>query len=227
MGRKHWLRYGFVVVGSVLLVACADDASSPLEPRGISAVRQSASTTTQTWQVGDTLYSRFNVTPAGGTFNIVGRKFRIDFPVNAICDLQTSSYGPQAWDEACAPETETVRITTKIWLDADDHPHIDFQPAMRFSPALANGVMLYLRDRNAQYRDDMTILYCVTERGCYDESLRDPSLATQVDSDLGIVYRRIKHFSGYNVTAGRAAGVQVDVSVDGIVDAGVAVETSY
>jgi hypothetical protein len=227
MGRKHWLRYGFVVVGALLVTACADQASSPLEPGAISAAKQSASTSTQTWQVGDTLYSRFNVTPAGGLFNIVGRKFRIDFPVNAICDIQTSTYGPQAWDEACVPETETVQITTKIWLDADDHPHIDFQPAMRFSPALVNGVTLYLRDRNAQYRDDLTILYCVTTNGCYDESLTDPSLATRVDADNVMVYRRIKHFSGSNVTAGRTANA-VDTAVEETVSLGTSsLETSY
>jgi hypothetical protein len=38
-----------------------------------------------------------------------------------------------------------------------------------------------------------------------DESLEDPSLRTYVLG--GYAYRRIKHFSGYNVTSGRSAGL--------------------
>jgi hypothetical protein len=36
-----------------------------------------------------------------------------------------------------------------------------------------------------------------------DESVEDSSLRTYV-SHTGYAYRRIKHFSGYNLTAGRA-----------------------
>jgi hypothetical protein len=38
-----------------------------------------------------------------------------------------------------------------------------------------------------------------------DESLEDPSLRTYVSPWSGYAYRRIKHFSGYNVTSGRSA----------------------
>ena len=216
MALKQRWRIGLVAMSAAMLVtACGDqEPVSPLAPRGISGAKNTTQSTS--WTVGDTLFTTFNVTPAGGTFNIVGRKFRIDFPSNAICDLQTSSYGVSTWDDACTPETETVRVSSKIWLDAESHPHIDFQPAMRFSPTLANGVMLYLKDPNAQYRNDMTILYCVVDNGCYDESKKDPSLATFTDAKDQLVYRRIKHFSGYNVTA-RATSVDAEVTVDGTI----------
>ena len=219
MVRKHWWRSGVATLFVAFAAACADSSSSPLEPRAISGAKQSTQTQTTTWTAGDSLFATFNVTPAGGTYNIVGRKFRIDFPAGAICDIPTSSYGPGTWDDACFSTTQTVKVSTKIWLDADGHPHIDFQPAMRFQPTLANGVMLYLKDRNAQYRDDLSILYCVTDNGCRDESLTDPSLETMVDPVDGIVFRRIKHFSGYNVTAGRAADAEV-------VDASVSLDSS-
>jgi hypothetical protein len=207
MARKHRWRIGTATLFAVSLAACADQSSSPLEPRAVSGAKSSTQTTS--WTAGDSLFAQFNVTPAGGTYNIVGRKFRIDFPAGAICDIPTSSYGPGTWDEPCVSTAQTVKVSTKIWLDADGHPHIDFQPAMRFQPTLANGVVLYLKDRNAQYQHDLSILYCVTDGGCRDESLIDPSLQTMIDSADGIVYRRIKHFSGYNVTAGRAADAEV------------------
>ena len=38
-----------------------------------------------------------------------------------------------------------------------------------------------------------------------DEALTDGTLKTKWDRHLGGVYRRIKHFSGYNVYSGRSA----------------------
>jgi hypothetical protein len=35
--------------------------------------------------------------------------------------------------------------------------------------------------------------------GCLDESLLDRSLVTRVDVQRGLVFRRIKHFTGYFV----------------------------
>ena len=208
MTRKHSWRIGLAALLAVSLSACGDEGASPLAPRSINAALTS-----------DTVVTEFTVWPGGGKYNIAGTH-RIVFPAAAICDLATSGYGAKLWDAPCVPSALPVRITAKSWLDASGHPQVDFQPAMRFSPTLGDGVQLFLMDKKSAYDPSAKILYCAgtTSSTCVDESLTDPSLATRTDAPNGFVYRRIKHFSGYNVTAGRAVE---EVSVDGIAVDGV------
>ena len=64
-------------------------------------------------------------------------------------------------------------------------------------------VQLYLADSRASMNNYSEILYCPDNKAlaCYDESVSDKSLKTVRDR-RGNIYRRIKHFSGYNVAAG-------------------------
>jgi hypothetical protein len=62
-------------------------------------------------------------------------------------------------------------------------------------------VSLYLFDKGAMKDSTVRIDFCPTDTSCYDESLTDPSLPTRKDLEHNYVYRRIKHFSGYNVAA--------------------------
>lgn len=208
MVRRHWLRTGFAALGVALLSACSDQRSSPLEP-------QLQAHTVSGAMVGDTVVSEFTVSPWGGRYSVVSGLLKIDFPAGAICDIPTSSYGPSEWDKPCVPTTQSVRVKSKAWLDAQGHPHVDFQPAMRFSPAIVGGVQLYLKDPKGLFDPNASIFYCATDTNCYDESLTDASLRTRYDSSNGMFYRRIKHFSGYNVTAGRVAEVSVEDSALG------------
>ena len=43
------------------------------------------------------------------------------------------------------------------------------------------------------------MLYCNNLNICEDESLTDPELQAYVDRSANVVFRRIKHFSGYLV----------------------------
>ena len=205
MVRKHWWRTGYAALCVALLSACSDQRSSPLSPQLESHAISRA-------MVGDTVVAEFTVSPWGGRYNVVYNLLKIDFPAGAICDIPTSSYGPTEWDKPCVPTTQSVRVKSKAWLDAQGHPHVDFQPAMRFSPTLVNGVQLYLKDPKGLFDPNATIFYCATDTNCYDESLTDASLRTRYDAYNSMFYRRIKHFSGYNVTAGRAAEVSVEES---------------
>jgi len=64
-------------------------------------------------------------------------------------------------------------------------------------------VILSLTDPVAASDHTMSILYCrSTTQPCVDESQEDPTLVTQHDPVAGKIWRRIKHFSGYNVAAG-------------------------
>ena len=63
-----------------------------------------------------------------------------------------------------------------------------------------------MRDKRASkdmLRDDIRILWFYKGEWI-DESITDATLETRADGRNGRVYRRIKHFSGYLVTAGRA-----------------------
>ena len=51
-------------------------------------------------------------------------------------------------------------------------------------------------------QSDGEILYC-NEKECVDEGTADSTMVTQRDKQQGFVYRRIKHFSGYQVSTGR------------------------
>ena len=134
----------------------------------------------------------------GGTFR-VGRHV-LHFPAGSICSL-TSSYGATEWDKPCAKANGLVVITASMWKDGDNHPYVDFQPAMRFAPN--KEVMLFLRNGLARQAAELQIEYCNNLGHCVDESLNDASLAPFRVGKTSVLGRRIKHFSGYSVTAGR------------------------
>ena len=64
-------------------------------------------------------------------------------------------------------------------------------------------VTLYLKDKRAATDPTYNILWCIEGSSCINEAVRDPSLATRHAPRLGFIFRRIKHFSGYNVALGR------------------------
>jgi hypothetical protein len=81
---------------------------------------------------------------------------------------------------------------------------------VRFNPA-ADNVVLYLEDNDdgvpLWFKD---IRHCPTADECVDESLNDPTLRTYYDADLGVLGRRVKHFSLYSMGMGFAR-VSVDL----------------
>jgi hypothetical protein len=129
----------------------------------------------------------------------------LDIPANAVCDLASSSYGPDQWDEACAAQTDTFTVTAVVRNAATDHPSVDFEPALRFSPNKLVNLYLYVTD-DATLDASRAVKYC-NANGCVDESIADASLASSVDLANRVVFRRIKHFSGYMVAGfAEAAG---------------------
>ena len=184
-----------IATGIFLLGACND---GPMAPRQ-GAPSQVAATVVSTGTIGDTSVTVVSINAwEKQTFNIDAGNNKIVLPANSICSL-TSSYGPSEWNQPCTPETGTVTMTVRSWSDAAGRPRIDVQPHMRFNPA-AEPVMLRLRDRNGT-SPDKAIGYCPDLGACYDESLTDGSLITFRDKN-GNYIRRIKHFSGYNITTG-------------------------
>jgi len=189
--------------------ACADMSTAPVPtPRAdittmTHTLSQTVSGDTKINQatMGDTVVTTFRLglnTNAGASIPL-GFSSKIEFPyqIGSICDPLVSTYGPGTWNDACVPLATNITITAKTWLNAQGKLQTDFQPALRFVPGLPQMVTLSLKDAAlAGTRIDFCHL-----GACIDESLTDPSLATQLDSNNKFVSRIIKHFSGYTVTA--------------------------
>jgi hypothetical protein len=190
------------VVGFGLLGACADSVSAPTaeitakNPAGFSKL---VGTTTFVYNPGTGVTKRF------GDHMIV-------IPAGAICDLG-SSYGFGQWDKPCNASTKSIVITALSFVDNDGHPYVDFQPALRFVPS--KEVFLYMRDGVRDGSHVVSIQYCATPVSCTDESKNDPSVATKRIGHSRILYRRLKHFSGYVINTGDECSGTIETLDDG------------
>ncbi len=202
-----------VATASLLLAGCSGDATSPsaAQPKSLSALRTSPFVPTGAQRalvgVSDGSYT-FQIDPTQAQSLQFGAS-HLDIPANAVCDLATSSYGVGTWNDACAAQTDTFTITAVVKDAATDHPSVEFQPALRFNPQSNVNLYLYVTDQ-ATLDNSKVLKYC-NETGCVDESLTDPDLISNVDVDNKVVFRRIKHFSGYVVAEFSGGGLDVSV----------------
>jgi hypothetical protein len=206
MLARH-LRWSTLVAFAALTTACADSSIAPAPdqaevlpggaPRPLIIINQMAA---------DESSADFTVTPTGGYFRM--GKHGIVFPRNVICDPATSSYGRGHWDEDCDVLRTPIQIHAELRVQ-DGREWVDFSPELRFRPSRYpfQWVWIYMSTDAAQWPNgSLSILWspAIGVPGI-DESLEDPSLRTYVSPWSGYAYRRIKHFSGYNVTSGRSA----------------------
>jgi len=206
MARYRISSLSALALAGVLLAGCAGESTRPSALQKTSQLRTSpfAPTAAQKALVGvsDGTYS-FEIDPSQDQSLSLGAS-HLDIPANAVCDLATSSYGVDHWDEDCAPQTDTFTIQAVVRNAGTDHPSVDFEPALRFSPDKQVGLYLYVTN-DATLDASRIMKYC-NANGCVDESLNDPSLRSNVDLENRVVFRRIKHFSGYVVWLVEEAG---------------------
>lgn len=191
-----------LATASLLLAACAGDATAPVTSTLSSQESTSRFTPTSAQLdlvgISDGVYS-FTFDPSKDQSFDLGPN-HLDIPRNAVCELDNTEYGVEYWNKPCQAERGLVTITATISNAKSAHPRIDFQPAMRFNPR--TDVELYIYAKRASKKDAAMLVmqYCSGDHGdCVDESLTDKDLATNVDSRHNVVFRRIKHFSGYVV----------------------------
>jgi hypothetical protein len=146
----------------------------------------------------------FTINPKYPTYVAIGPHF-LYIPAGAVCNPTTSGYGVATWSLPCFSSSTSITVNAKAYL-LNGHPVVEFDKHLRFKPSLDNSydVMLYMRDDLATSAS--TIAWCPgSGEHCIDESLRTPwsQLRTWWDSQANYVYRKIEHFSGYNVTGGR------------------------
>ena len=190
-----------VATASLMLAGCAGDATSPsaAQPKTPSAFRTSPFVPTDAQRalvgVADGTYT-YEIDPNQAESLTFGAS-HLDIPANAVCDLATSSYGVGTWNDSCEPQTQPFTITAVVRNAATDHPSVEFQPALRFNPQSNVNLYLYVTDQ-ATLDATKVMKYC-NATGCVDESLTDSDLVSNVDVENKVVFRRIKHFSGYVV----------------------------
>ena len=204
-----------VATASLMLAGCAGDATSPsaAQPKTLSAMRTSPFVPTDAQRalvgVADGTYT-YEIDPSQAQSLSFGAS-HLDIPAGAVCDLATSSYGMGTWNDSCTAQTEPFTITAVVRNAATDHPSVEFQPALRFNPQSNVNLYLYVTDQ-ATLDNSKVLKYC-NETGCVDESLTDPDLISNIDVENKVVFRRIKHFSGYVVAEFSAGPLSLDFSL--------------
>lgn len=201
MARSRASTLTMLATASLLLAACAGEATAPAAPTHASQERTSpfAPTTAERALVGvsDGFYT-VTFDPRRDQSFSLGRN-HLDIPKNSVCDLVDSGYGVESWNQPCSPERGPVTISVTISDAQSDHPRIDFQPAMRFNPATNVELYIYAKHVSMDDADNFVMQYCGESGDCVDESLLDNDLQTYIDKKASVVFRRIKHFSGYVV----------------------------
>jgi hypothetical protein len=209
------------VAGIAVLAACSDatapakrpslaspSLAAPMAPASIRHdVIINAMHTTE-----DSLLVEFTVTPSGGWF--VAGANAVFFPPNSICEPTTSGYGRDLWDASCDPATGPVVIHGRAGLRGAQVGWIQFDEDLRFVPSddPERWVRIYMyseelrgdRPEDFLEREQAYGIVWVPTPGAeaVDEAQHDITLQTQVQWGAGLVTRRVKHFSGYQVTNG-------------------------
>ena len=203
-----WL---YCTAAALVLAACASrDARSPALPTSPSS---DLFLVDDLAKLADTALTVLVINPDITTTYQIAGGHRLWVQQGGLCALD-APYGPGVWDDLCALSKVPVVVIAKSWMDAKGHPHVDFSRDLRFAPLgdKRASAELYLKDKSADTTATLSILYC-NEKGCIDESRGDSSMVTQRDRQQGYLFRRIKHFSGYQVSTGRDDDPPPDSSV--------------
>ena len=207
---------GIVVASSACNVSSLDKSVAP--SRGTTTQRTSTFVPTAAQKaligVTDGTY-RVTFDPQQNQVLSLGPN-RLEIPANAVCKLGVTSYGPTVWNAPCTAQTAPVQLTVTVKNAASDNPSVDFQPAMRFSPDKVVQIFFYVPNVSQTDAKNWVITYCPNSGsgsiststsgsgssgsgGCVNEALTDPDLQTFVDYDASVLFRRLKHFSRYQV----------------------------
>jgi len=189
---------GAMTVLMLTAAACGTDSTTaPAATGGTPTVRASANSGGMTGQTTFTVQPNreAQVSLAGGHI--------VQFAASSICEPRTSGYGPDTWETPCEIAHGKITVTAYSYVDADGHPFVRFSPDLRFTPDDTKPVWLALMDRSAATAGSFKIVYCPTDgTECVDEAKTDPEVETLIDRKKQFLYRRVKHFSGYNIASG-------------------------
>ena len=201
MARTSTTRFA-LLVGAMFLGACAGESTAPAassRPRAVEATSMfvpSASAKALIGVVDGTYAVTFN--PMQNQSFSLGPN-HLDIPAGAVCNLLTSGYGADYWNRPCTPQTLPVTLTVVIKNSQSAHPEVQFFPAMRFNPTKTVQLFMYAPHVSRDDAKNWLMFYSPDKGGKIDESLKDSDLTTYIDYTHSVLFRRVKHFSGYVV----------------------------
>lgn len=213
---RGYSRIALTCLVALAAAACSDSATSPSSPtRQLSPGDRPSLTLSSSTIFGDYRTTTFVVTSAGGTFNI-GGMYTVTFPANSVCDPALSSYGPGTWNSSCTTLGPDRSITvTATYGFHFGGPVVGFSPALRFNPSttvtISTGLYAPLLTAFRSYwvANPSALhwlgIYYTPDLGqtSVTDGAADPSLMTHVNLTTGIIWRRVKHFSGYSLSTGQ------------------------
>jgi hypothetical protein len=202
------------VVAALMAGGCSESTAPTNLPRGLSVGPDGRPDLRPSSLFGGFRSTTFTLTAAGGSFDV--GMFTVNFPANSVCNPQTSSYGPGTWDSDCATldAGQSVTVTATYGFTLAGGPVVDFSPALRFNPKTTviistdvyAPVLTYFKSYWLANPDALRFfgMYYTPDFGAsgLTDAGSDPTLVTHVNLTSGLVWRRVKHFSGYNVSSG-------------------------
>ena len=200
MKARTALRFA-LLAGAAVLGACSSEVTSPpatpLHVNEATSMFVPSAATRALIGVADGTYA-VTFDPSQDQRFYLGPNF-LSLPANSVCNLQTSGYGAAYWDASCTPQTGAMTLTVVIKNAASSNPSIQFYPAMRFNPTTLVQLFMYAPNVNPSDGKKWKMWYCPDVGACLDESVTDASLTTSIDYSHNVLFRRVKHFSGYTV----------------------------
>jgi len=213
MRRKSLLL--LVGAAAALAVACRDSVVGPARSPDALSASASASLSKSGNDNNRTLLGTLELSPNGGVYHV--GDFDIVVPAGAVCDPETTKYGAKHWDDDCAPARRSIKVDVVAKKHANG-VSVDFQPDLRFRPSagwvtiqtsafssLLTSNSVRQLSSSSPFFQSLAILYVPTGGQSHIDEVRstgDASMVTHVDLKTGLVWRRVKHFSGYLINAG-------------------------
>src|SRR5688572_5300822 len=162
---------------------------------------------------------RFTFSRAAGSAQL--GEFTLTWEENSVCERDNSGYGWEFFRNACQAENEDVEMTARVWTE-DGRTYVDFYPDIRFSPD--KNVTLQVT-RNEIVGRQLTLplklkynIYYTQRIGdtrfFIDEAWFDPEQRTHFNTESGLVWREIRHFSGFVIRTGYDEQVPAEQPVD-------------
>jgi len=219
------VRWGTALTAALMLAACSDTATAP--PSAPAARPHLSDKQFEQWLLDnggasrdgrgrnnktDSVWTKtFVVDPTTATTIKVG-DHSVYFPANSICDPATSSYGPDHWDEACTPLDHAIDFHAEVRRNDAGQSWVDFTPAVRFVPTDDPNQTVWVMMKAGtdvttdNYADfGMQWMPNGTPDVTVNEATVDGDLKTYVDLDRDVVFRRVKHFSGYIICTAKTS----------------------
>lgn len=200
-----------LIAGIALIISgCRDTVAPPSsEPLAtlIPARDLSFSSVVSSTEGAGAVEFTFNFTKAAGSIQL--GEFTLAWEENSVCERDNSGYGFEFFRKSCEAEDDDVEMTARVWSD-NGRTYVDFFPDIRFSPA-KNVTLSVVRDEivgrrlNTRLKLKYNIYYTHRigdTRYFIDEAWFDPEQRTHFDTQTGLVWREIRHFSGFVIRTG-------------------------